>query len=636
MNPATVEYVAEQGARTAEQLEGMPLETLEGFYKAINKPDNFPLVPPRLGGPVKILYPHFLKLRALRAWIGYRRLRGEPLDVNLFVGDELLDTFQMRATDLLALSSKSRPEGTLPPPLRTDWRSFEQLFRTYLLNRRSAFSYTPLAYVIRENAVPADGALTRQYRSIDEDLVMTQSHGHANFSKDNNEVFDIFKRLIFDSTSYWQFAVSFDDTRDGRAAFLAVKAQAEGQSAIITQRAEAYKKISDAKFVGGSNTRYKFANYISDHQQGHNELQRLGEPVPETKKVTDFLHGIVNPELRTAIVFVRGTPDLLGNFERCQQYLNTVHLNLQLDAKKSSVSAVGTAPQGNPNASKRNRNRRNDNNNPNKRARKAGGGRRDPNPKRNLPRIRTGHYSEEEWKKLSDAERSAVMQLRAAQKQANATVSATTAEPSNNTAPPASNANATAHVASVVTTNIAPTEPEVRDALSRASISPPPSLGEPRRSERPSWFDPHTAVTTAPPVPATVSIANSTATVAAVGTSIPTRAVPIDTSLPNHGAPQGTPWYEKDPGKLTKNQRNKRNKHLVRRKYLTAPATLAPYQSDDDSDASARTNDDDSWEDPMEALARAFKEGRAKHISYSPKTDNEQRSPTTDNGSNTA
>jgi hypothetical protein len=273
INPATIDYLSQQGIGSVDQLKDLPLSTLDEFYKNINKPDIFPIVPPRNGGPVKLIFHYLLKLKALRAWIDFRRARGQEPDVNLFVGDDLIREWQTRAAELLTYNAATTTctEGTLPPVLRTDWRSFEELFRTYLLTRRSNFCGTPLAYVIRETAVPtADMLGPHDYSTIDDCLVETHSHDHPAFRIDNHTVFDLFKRLIYNST-FWHFAMAFDNARDGRGAFLAVKAQAEGQSAKITQRAAAYKKIKDAKYVSAT-SRYTFDDYIAAHQSGHNDL----------------------------------------------------------------------------------------------------------------------------------------------------------------------------------------------------------------------------------------------------------------------------------------------------------------------------------------------------------------------------
>jgi hypothetical protein len=50
----------------------------------------------------------------------------------------------------------------------------------------------------------------------------------------------------------------------------------------------------------------------------------LGEPVPETKKVANFLAGITGKVLSTSKDVVAGSPTKNTNFEACQQYLKTI------------------------------------------------------------------------------------------------------------------------------------------------------------------------------------------------------------------------------------------------------------------------------------------------------------------------
>jgi hypothetical protein len=61
----------------------------------------------------------------------------------------------------------------------------------------------------------------------------------------------------------------------------------------------AYAKIAAARF-SGQKCNFTFDNYVEKHQDGHNTLADLGEPVPETKKVTDFLSGITDPRLNNS------------------------------------------------------------------------------------------------------------------------------------------------------------------------------------------------------------------------------------------------------------------------------------------------------------------------------------------------
>jgi len=67
----------------------------------------------------------------------------------------------------------------------------------------------------------------------------------------------------------------------------------------------------------------------------------LEEPVPEAKKVTDFLTGIQATELSIGKSIVLGKLKYLSDFEACQQFLGTLVLNTTIQAKaERHVSAV--------------------------------------------------------------------------------------------------------------------------------------------------------------------------------------------------------------------------------------------------------------------------------------------------------
>ena len=80
------------------------------------------------------------------------------------------------------------------------------------------------------------------------------------------------------------------------------------------------------------------------HQEGHNELLELEEAVPETKKVQDFLSGIMDPKLQVGKDIVIATPQYLQYFEDCQQYLSTLVSNSSAQAKNDRN--VGSTTRG--------------------------------------------------------------------------------------------------------------------------------------------------------------------------------------------------------------------------------------------------------------------------------------------------
>jgi hypothetical protein len=122
----------------------------------------------------------------------------------------------------------------------------------------------------------------------------------------------------------WSYIKKFERSQDGRKAYLALKTQCEGTASKITRKNKAYASIANVSY-SGSRRQYKFQDFINVHQTAHNEILdcKPTEAVPESKKVADFLKGITDPKLESAVSVVLGDPKMLNDFQACQQYLST-------------------------------------------------------------------------------------------------------------------------------------------------------------------------------------------------------------------------------------------------------------------------------------------------------------------------
>ena len=178
----------------------------------------------------------------------------------------------------------------------------------------------------------------------------------------------------------------------------ALKAQAEGRSAVATRKAKAYAMIATSLFTGKG--KFSFDQYVGRHQQAHNELLFLEEPVAETKKVTDFLAGIRDPKLETAIQSCMGDELKLTNFELCQQYFKTIVENTKTrtkspsDVREISKVGIGKDKKGAKYSKKL----------------KKSGGDNDKTPSGIA--IHSGQYSAKDYNKLKPFEKAKVKQLR--------------------------------------------------------------------------------------------------------------------------------------------------------------------------------------------------------------------------------
>ena len=336
----TRELIDKQGICTLGDLTALPFPEIEKMIEHLSrwKPKN-PGAEGEDDPNPSPTFPYLAvrKFKALRAWADYCILRGGVPTPADFVECNVAH-FLNHLTELeeFARAKKDGAEVKEPPKLASmsSWPTWLELFSTYLAQHRSVVAGTPLIYLIRDkDEVSDEDKACNDWDLVDDDLISTSvMEGHA-YSCHNKRVFDLLKRFVMEGPG-WPFVQPFNRKRDGRAAFKALKAQAEGRSAIATRKAKAYAMIATAVFTGKG--KYSFDQYVGRHQQAHNELLFLEEPVAETKKVTSFLAGIREPMLETAMQSCMGDELMLTNFELCQQYFKTIVENTKMRTKLPS------------------------------------------------------------------------------------------------------------------------------------------------------------------------------------------------------------------------------------------------------------------------------------------------------------
>jgi hypothetical protein len=196
------------------------------------------------------------------------------------------------------------------------WPKFWEQLKTYMSQCRGA-ACIPIVYLVHETEVITpdmhDMAL---YDSVDEYMMATTILSGDHFKIDNTRLYNDLKPLVIEGAG-WAFIKKFNRSKNGRGAMLALKRQSEGNSAKRTRKAKAYALLAQARYRGERHN-FEFGNYVQIHQDAHNELLDLEEPVPETKKVQDFLSGILDARLQTGKDIVLGTAIYLQDFEEYQ------------------------------------------------------------------------------------------------------------------------------------------------------------------------------------------------------------------------------------------------------------------------------------------------------------------------------
>jgi hypothetical protein len=271
-------------------------------------------------------------LKAMHSWPGEFKRTDRALSAGLFAGAIITTAVLRHSLDAMRAMTQEDEDITKPKELMdlTSWEKFWEQWRSYMGRLRGA-AKCPLLYVFKDHQLVDPTMHQVQYNDHDKCLVNTTSLTGPWFEVDNHRVYDKFKALVLKGPG-WSFIKAYDRAKNGRGAVLALRRQYKGTSAVQSRKALAYAKIRSASYSRQKRT-FTFDNYVEAHQEAHNTLADLNEPVPKTKKVTDFLAGITDSRLSNAKDLILGDMQKLQSFKICQQYLKTVVYNKSTQEK---------------------------------------------------------------------------------------------------------------------------------------------------------------------------------------------------------------------------------------------------------------------------------------------------------------
>ncbi|KAI2501496.1 hypothetical protein MHU86_12941 [Fragilaria crotonensis] len=215
------------------------------------------------------------------------------------------------------------------------------------------------------------------------DIVLLSGEHYA---VDNVSLWEIIKSLVIDGFG-WSFVKRFDKTMDGRGAVLALRRQCEGKTSVKTRKNKAYASIASSSYRG-IRKQFTFAQYVAIHQSAHNELEDCNEPIPETKKVSDFLAGISDSSLEAGITCVLSEDRYQDSFEATQQFLGTLVANQMIHRQAKRAGAMIAM------------------------CLRLTAGATLTEKRRGKKKLEARFYSTEEWKQLTPEERTKVIELK--------------------------------------------------------------------------------------------------------------------------------------------------------------------------------------------------------------------------------
>ena len=224
-------------------------------------------------------------------WVNRCHRLAESIETILFTQEE-------QETYSTMMNSEPDRDTTVkePPEFKGSikWKPWKEAVISYF-NSVLTKDFIPLTYIIREQEVP-DPLAT--YESEHQRLVAIAPLRGNEFKNDNGIVFDFLKSWTINGPAY-PWMKQYSNTRNGRAAWLAMLAYYEGSAARDRVKESAYAAIANAKYHR-EKKRFSFDTYVNIHQEAYQDLRQNDEIIPEDKRVRDLLTGIKDQSLNAA------------------------------------------------------------------------------------------------------------------------------------------------------------------------------------------------------------------------------------------------------------------------------------------------------------------------------------------------
>ncbi len=375
-NQESVEALVANGLTRTEDLCSLEDNDVEQLLKII-----------RTGPPARVV-PFLAQKRLITFcfWAKRRSRLGESIAANLFT-PQALEAY----TTMMTLTSKEDDTGIKSPgefKKDTKWKTFKEGLIAYLNGLKGKHNI-PLAYVIREDAAPQ---VNQAFQTEHHRLIAITPLAGVEYDEDNGRVFDILKSLLINGPA-WTWMRSYNNTRNGRQAWISLINHFEGDAQRDRVKDHAYSAIAAAKYYG-DRKKFSFETYVAIHQDAYADLEQYGEIVLQEKRVRDLLVGIKDnsPAANAAKGTILATPNLRTSFENAVAHLaTTLQLNQSYQDSRN-ISSINTSNDIRGQGRGRGRGR----------GRGGRGGRN----------IYLGSYSPDAWRKLSADDKKKVIEGR--------------------------------------------------------------------------------------------------------------------------------------------------------------------------------------------------------------------------------
>ena len=162
------------------------------------------------------------------------------------------------------------------------------------------------------------------------------------YGKDNHRMFQIIKGLVLKGPAYAWIQLQ-EAANDGRRAWKSLTAHYDGVNSKTMTKDEAYNLIQTSQYMG-KKCNFNFEKYLTIHIKAHQDLADNGEPMPESKKVREFLDHINCNEMEASVANVLADEGKSENFIAAANYLSFfARKQTSLNEAKNRVRSIGSA-----------------------------------------------------------------------------------------------------------------------------------------------------------------------------------------------------------------------------------------------------------------------------------------------------
>jgi hypothetical protein len=296
------------GITNLNKLRVLTVEALDMLIKQIHRDNQ--------GAGLFIPFFSQQYIRAIRFWANRMHILGAEYPIE-HVNEIMADMWTEAMKAELEAAKAPSDIVKMPEPFKKDtkWRAWKESVVTYL-HSKTGQATIPLAYIVRESDIPIPNII---YPTTHDQLVECAVLQGAEYNTNNGIVYDLLQSLTLNGPA-WPWINSFQRARDGRGAWKSLITYYKGDSMKTRSKQECYDAIAKATYQG-TKRNFDFSTYVAVHQQAHQDLIRLGEPIPENKKVRDFLQGIIDPQCTNIKLSILANAIFMNDFPQAVNYM---------------------------------------------------------------------------------------------------------------------------------------------------------------------------------------------------------------------------------------------------------------------------------------------------------------------------